>query len=100
MDNIDEQDKRRWDLLVAVFNATDGGSSMKAVALSDIAAKLNITGEQVEDVFGYLKGQGLVEVRFMGGQIGITHKGRVYIEEALRQPPPTNQVGFRPGSQG
>ncbi len=99
MGYVERQERRRWDFLEAVFNATDGGSSMKAVALNDIGAKLNITGEQVEDVFDYLKGQGLVEVRFMGGQIGITHKGRVYIEEALRQPPPHNPPGFRPSGR-
>jgi hypothetical protein len=35
-------------LLVAVFEATEGGSSMKDVALSEIEAKLRITYEQAE----------------------------------------------------
>jgi predicted transcriptional regulator len=92
---VEEQDKRRWDFLVAVFEATDGGSSMKDVALSEIEAKLRITYEQAEDVFDYLRGQGLVEVRGMGGQICLTPKGRAGVENALRQLPPANPVGFR-----
>jgi hypothetical protein len=40
---------------------------MKDVAVSEIEAKLRITYEQAEDVFDYLRGQGLVEVEGNGG---------------------------------
>jgi hypothetical protein len=92
--NVEEQDKRRSDFLVAVFEATEGGSSMKDVTLSEIEAKLTITYEQAEDLFGFLRGQGLVEVRAMGGYIGLTPAGRLAVEDALRQPPSANPVGF------
>jgi len=93
---IEQQDKRRSDFLVAVFEATNGGSSAEVVALSDIATKLGITLEEAVDVFDYLRGRGLVELRFVGGEIRLTVDGRTAVENALRQPPPRNPVGFRP----
>lgn len=95
MGYVEEQDELRRAFLVALFEAT-GGSPDESVAQGEVEARLGITHERAEDVFGYLWNQGLVEPKYMGGQIGITHAGRLAVEAAMREAPPSNPIGFRP----
>ena len=83
---MEEQDRRRFEFLVAIFEATDGGSSMKNVHLNDLAAKLAITFSEAYGEFDYLRGEGLAQVRDIGGYIGLTPSGRVVVEDAMRLP--------------
>lgn len=84
--SMEAQDRRRFEFLVAIFDATDGGSSMKNVHLNDLAAKLAITFTEAYGEFDYLRREGLAQVRDMGGYIGLTPSGRVVVEDAMRQP--------------
>lgn len=94
MGYVEELDRLRQAFLVTVFEATNG-SPDESVAQGQVEAKLGITHERAEDVFGYLWNQGLVEPKYMGGQIGITHAGRLAVEAALREASQGSPVGFR-----
>lgn len=93
MGYVEEQDALRRAFLVALFEATHG-SPDTSVAQEQVELKLGIPHEQAEDVFGYLWDEGLVEPKAMGGQIGLTHTGRVAVENAMREQPPHRPVGF------
>ena len=93
MGSVEEKDALRWVFLVTVFDATKG-SPDESVAMDEIVGSLDITREEAEDILSYLRNEGLAEAKGLGGQIGVTHAGRLAVEDARREPPPSKPVRF------
>jgi len=84
VESIEEKRRKRLQFMHRLHEAT-GGSELAGVNQFELGSELGWSGEETQQVVEYLKGQGLLEYRGLGG-IGITHPGVVEVEESLSNP--------------
>lgn len=96
MIDINRKKELRYLFLQRLYELTDG-SELKRVAKSEVAAGLNATPQEANDVFQFLKGEYLADPVNMA--VSITHAGVIEIEKALSEPdkptqyfPPVNII--------
>jgi hypothetical protein len=106
-DKLEIKKTLRGKYLNALYDASDGSARARHRD-TDIGANLGIAGQQLHDVVGYLKDEGLLEYTGLGGIIAITHSGVLEVEQAREKPdaptmhfPPLNiiNIGTMTGSQ-
>ncbi|HPO82425.1 MAG TPA: hypothetical protein PK487_05610 [bacterium] len=82
MNEVEEMKKKRFQFLYRLYKLT-GGDEFKEEDMFKIGKELGFDKDLTDKIVQYLKGEGLIEFRAMGGIIGITHRGTHEIEEAL-----------------
>lgn len=98
MNSINEIKKKRFQFLNRMYNSS-GGDENKSLSMWDIGKDLDFDEKSIEIIVQYLKGEGLIEHRSIGGFIAISHWGIREIENALSNPeeptqyfPPVNII--------
>lgn len=96
--SIDEARKKRFQFLKYLYDIT-GGNEHRYVSMWDIGQTLGFDREDTSRIVQYLSGEYLLEHKYLGGGIGITHHGVVEVENALSSPdtpthyfPPVNVI--------
>jgi len=90
MDALTKKKAQRFEYLKALYDATDGDSSA-FVDMDAVADGIGFDRLTAVAVMQYLDQEGLAEFRYMGGGIGITHRGVVEVERALSKPEQATQ---------
>jgi hypothetical protein len=100
MDTIEDMKKKRFQFLYKLYNLT-GGDEFKWFNKFQIGEEQGFDRDLTANIAQYLKGEGLIEFRAIGGIIGISHWGVREIEEALSNPdipthhfPPINIISI------
>jgi hypothetical protein len=86
MNTIEEKQKNRWLLLRKIYEITEGISDTRRINMYEVGASLGWDREKIESIFYYLHGEGLLEIRYIGGGVVLTHQGVKEIEEAKKNP--------------
>ncbi len=81
-----------------LYDATDS-DTLARVSITELTGGMDLSPAQVRELVGYLVDEQLVKRSDMGGNVSITHKGVVEVEQARSQPerptehfPPAAQV--------
>ncbi len=84
MENIFQNRINRFNLLLAVYNATDA-SYDQAVNVYTLATNVGLSGAQCRKVLAYLLEEGLLRANENGGEFAanFTHKGTKAVEEVF-----------------
>lgn len=85
MASLEDKKRARFELLHALYQATDGVESAM-VGMYELSEKIGMSREVADNTMEYLVGEGLAEHRAYGGLIGITHYGVTNVEAALERP--------------
>jgi hypothetical protein len=100
MSTLEEKRANRLKFMRSLYEAT-GGRSLQMVNMFDLGPQVGIVGEDLEGVTEYLVGEGLMEYAALGGEISITHRGVVEVEESMANPdeptahfPPINLISI------
>jgi len=76
---------KRLQFLHRLYKLTEG-SEFKYFNMFDIGSELDLDRKLTSDIAYYLRQEGLIEFRAIGGMIGITHRGIREVEKALSNP--------------
>jgi len=76
---------KRLQFLHRLYKLTEG-SEFKYFNMFDIGSELDLDRKLTSDIAYYLRQEGLIEFRAIGGVIGITHRGIREVEKALSNP--------------
>lgn len=82
MDSIEEINKKRFDFLKKLYELS-GGNEHKLFNMWEIGDQLGFDHDLTISIAQYLKGEGLLGFRALGGIISITHYGTKEVEENL-----------------
>lgn len=85
MDKITELKLKRFQFLHHLYEETEG-DLFQMVNEAELADKLGLTQEETNRIVDYLREEGLLKIPTFGGNVSITHFGRVQIENALSEP--------------
>jgi hypothetical protein len=85
MNAIEDMKKKRFQFLHRLYELT-GGDEFKGFNMFQIGEELGFDRNLTTNIAYYLKGEGLIEFRALGGIIGISHLGVREVEEALSKP--------------
>jgi hypothetical protein len=95
---VQDIQRKRFDYLKRLYDKTEGNERADVMYL-ELGAELGLTRPEIDKIFEYLMGEGLIVVVLLAGSIGITHKGIVEVETALSKPnepttyyPPVNII--------
>ncbi len=99
--NLEEMRKARFLFLNRLYEVT-GGNENARVIMWEVGSELGFEGEATQLITQYLKGEGLIVFKTLGGGIGITHYGVKEVEDALSHPdrptlyfPPVNIINVQ-----
>ena len=82
---LEEKKTKRLQFLHRLYELTEG-SEFKYFNMFDIGSELDLDRKLTSDIAYYLRQEGLIEFRAIGGMIGITHRGIREVEKALSNP--------------
>lgn len=82
---IEEMRKARFRFLLRLYTVT-GGDELRVANMFDLGKDIGLSPDQTTGVYQYLRGEGLVKARGIGGLIGLTHEGVVEIENSISNP--------------
>jgi predicted transcriptional regulator len=86
MENIFQNRTNRFNLLLAIYNATDA-SYEHPVNVPSLAAQVGLNGAQLRKALAYLLEEGLLRAADLGGPgeqlASLTHKGTKAVEEVF-----------------
>lgn len=82
---LEEKKTKRLQFLHRLYELTEG-SEFKYFNMLDIGSELDLDRKLTSDIAYYLRQEGLIEFRAIGGMIGITHRGIREVEKALSNP--------------
>lgn len=82
---IDEKRKKRFQFLNALYEFA-GGSRLINISYSDLGEKIGFSKEESDQISDFLSDEKLIEFVAFGGQMSITHKGILEIENARSKP--------------
>jgi hypothetical protein len=83
--SAEQRKAARFKMLEKIYEET-GGSDISFVDIYEIGEKLNFTTNLAETTAMYLKEEGLIEFKALGGCAGITHFGIKQYEQAVNKP--------------
>jgi len=83
--SIDDKKKERFLFLQKMYDTTDGNSA-HIVDMWEVGTELGLDREKTRNLVGYLRDEGLLEAKTLGGGISITHAGIIEIEYSLTNP--------------
>ena len=75
----------RFQFLKKLYEVT-GGNKMQYPNMYELGEKIGISRIETESITDYLTSAGLMEHKFIGGGIAITHSGVLEVENALSKP--------------
>ena len=81
MDTLTQRQEQRWLMLDKYYELTDGRSEA-IINLWNVGDELGWNRELTRSTYDYLKNEGLLEAKAMGGASGITHWGVKEVEAA------------------
>lgn len=84
-DKIMENKVKRFKFLKLLYEVT-GGNQSCFVNMWEVGQELGYDRKDIDLICQYLKGEGLIEYKTLGGGISITHWGVMQIEEAVSKP--------------
>lgn len=84
-DKIMENKVKRFKFLKLLYEVT-GGNQSYFVNMWEVGQELGYDRKDIDLICQYLKGEGLIEYKTLGGGISITHWGVMQIEEAVSEP--------------
>ncbi len=84
MDSLDELEKKRFEFLRKLHELSDRNEN-KIVSMWEIGDQLGFDRNLTISIAQYLKGEGLLEFRALGGIISITHYGNKEVEQNLKK---------------
>jgi hypothetical protein len=87
----DELEKKRSDFLKRLYELSDGAET-KFINMWEIGDQLGFDRDLTISIAQYLKGEGLIEFRALGGIISITHYGIKEAERSSNNIQPTEQI--------
>lgn len=97
---LEDRKKNRYLFLHELYKASDGNSSYTFL-MRDIADDLQINESEAKTIVEYLKHEGLIAPRGLGGAIAISHDGIKEVEKSLENPdkptyyfPPVNIINI------
>jgi hypothetical protein len=100
MNTIEDMKKKRFQFLNKLYKLT-GGDEFKWFNMFQIGKELGFDNALTENIAQYLRDEGLIEFRALGGIIGISHQGVREIEKAFSNPdiptshfPPINIIAI------
>lgn len=82
--NIYDRDKIRYNILVELYNQTDG-DVRKIIDFKELGRKLNIENDEIEKAYYYLINEEFVAPRGTGYTVCLTHHGTKLVESFLRK---------------
>jgi len=95
---VQDIQRRRFDYLKRLYDKTEGSERADVMYL-ELGAELGLTRPEIDKIYEFLIGEGLIVLVLLAGSIGITHKGIVEVETALSKPdepttyfPPVNII--------
>jgi hypothetical protein len=95
---VQDIQRKRFDYLKRLYDITEGSEHADVMYL-ELGAELGLTRPEIDKIYEYLIGEGLIVLVLLAGSIGITHKGIVEVETALSKPdeptkylPPVNNI--------
>lgn len=83
--SIEDKKKERFLFLQKMYETTDGNSGY-IVDMWEVGSELGFDREKIRNLVGYLRDEGLLESKTLGGGISITHAGIIEIEYSLTNP--------------
>jgi hypothetical protein len=84
-DDLKRKQQARFAVLEALYES-DGGA-MSAIFLPEkVAPALSMDVEEVQRIFTYLNGEGLIKIVTLGMGVMITHAGVVEVERYIENP--------------
>jgi hypothetical protein len=78
--------KKRLDFLKKLYEVSESDET-KFVNIYEIGSQLGFDRELTISITQYLKGEGLIQLRTIGGGISITHYGIKNVEKSLLSEP-------------
>lgn len=85
-DLLEHKKRKRFQLLKALYDATDGGHPMKHAKMNALGAPLGFDAAETEQIALFLEGEGLLKFATMGENVELTHYGVQEVERALSAP--------------
>jgi len=85
MPTVEELRADRFRFLKALYEAS-GGDEYSLISMFDIGQSLEFARGYTSNIAQYLKGEGLIEFRAIGGIISISHYGIRQVEDAISHP--------------
>jgi hypothetical protein len=82
---LEKRKEHRLRLLHALYEETEGDEHA-FVKLWDLGREVGLSEDETTLAYQYLRGEGLLEARAMGGVVSITHWGVKQVEAALESP--------------
>ncbi len=80
-----QNQKNRYKMLLALWREVNG-REMVRVNFNEIAKRENISKEEANDIYIYFMGENFFGVRDVGGNVSLSHRAIVEIEESLENP--------------
>lgn len=84
-DRLAQKQENRFKFLNRLYEITDGHRMATENAFK-LGQELGFSEEEADNIVGYLDGEGLIECRTIDGEISISHRGVLEIEQAHRRP--------------
>jgi len=101
MERIMETQKKRFEILNYLYKESNGNTG-KFFNLYEIGKTFNLGIQETKNIVRYLYNERLIDYTGMGGEISITHKGIVEVENAVSKPdvqsdyfPPLNIINIQ-----
>ncbi len=80
LDRVLEKEKKRYSVLKAIYDLTNG-SKQSAEIPFQLARPTGLSEEDIEDALDYLNDEGLVKSAGFGMGYSITHQGVMEVEQ-------------------
>jgi len=83
--DLAKKQQQRRDFMVKLYHETNGNEHA-GVIMGEYADEFGLTGDEFDNVTGYLMGEGLIELQSFDQDFAITHQGVVEVEAAIKNP--------------